>query len=164
MKRQSSECSLVLNSFGSCIVMPIKNKSNICGCALKGELVGEEMGWITAISTASREVYLLVHSCEKLTLRFCNVLFHPWIIHRSTCLLKPSFTSFHLQNRITAREIQTCRCAGFMAVSRIKKSFKQQLWCSPAHFYTAYSFTPHSAGCSFQIYFFSTTIFINPNQ
>lgn len=44
--------------------------------------MGEETGWISAISTASR-VYLFVHPCEKLKLSFCNVLFHPWTIHRS---------------------------------------------------------------------------------
>lgn len=73
--------------------MSIKNKSNIRGCTLKGEFMGEEMGWITAISTVSKEVYLFVHPCEKLTSRFYNVLLHPWITNRSSqSLLKSSFT------------------------------------------------------------------------
>lgn len=75
MKHQSSECSFGFNTFGSCIVMSIKNKSNICGCTLKGKSVGEETGWITANSTVSR-AYLFVRPREKLALRFCNVLPH----------------------------------------------------------------------------------------
>lgn len=95
MKHQSSECSFGFNTFGSCIVMSIKNKSNICGCTLKGKFVGEETGWITAHSTVSR-VYLFVLPCEKLTLGFCSVLLHPQITQIPTCLLKLSFTYFHL--------------------------------------------------------------------
>lgn len=86
MKHQSSECSFSFNTFGSCIVMSIKNKSNICGCTLKGKFVGEETGWITAHSTVSR-VYLFVHPCEKLTLGFCSVLLHPLITYINSQLL-----------------------------------------------------------------------------
>lgn len=88
-----------------------------CGCKLKGEFVGEEMGWITAISTASRGVYLIVHLCENLTLRFCSVLFHPWIIHISSHLINsPHFT----HKTIIDWEIETFRCTIFMAISNIK--------------------------------------------
>lgn len=86
MKHQSSECSFGFNTFGSCIVMSIKNKSNICGCTLKGKFVGEETGWITANSMVSR-VYLFVRPCEKLTLGFCNSLLHPRMSYTNSHLL-----------------------------------------------------------------------------
>lgn len=106
MKHQSSECSFSFNTFGSCIVMSIKNKSNICGCTLKGKFVGEETGWITAHSTVSR-VYLFVHPCEKLTLGFCSVLLHSLITFINSQLLAEVIIHLlHLGSRITAQEIQ----------------------------------------------------------
>lgn len=117
MKHQSSECSFGFNTFGSCIVMSIKNKSNICGCTLKGKFVGEETSWITAHSTVSR-VYLFVLPCEKLTLGFCSVLVHPQITHINSHLFAEVIA--HLlsfpQEFKNSQEIKEQRYVCFMPV------------------------------------------------